>query len=93
MTAEAVSRDLYCHTLVKSNLSRDFPLFSSRFMGKCQRRSILSRKPSAPACLADTYHTAGPTDKNLTTPEGSLHFLCAFMLTLHLTSVENLQIR
>lgn len=62
MTAEAVWWDLHClHTLLESNLSRDF-LFVSVFMGRCQSaaelvssegsQSIFSLQPSALVGLA-----------------------------------------
>lgn len=66
MTEEIVWKDLHCHTLLKSNPSRDL-LFPSVFMGKCQRgarlggvtfssahsQSIFSLQRSAPVRLAD----------------------------------------
>lgn len=61
MTAEAVWWDLHCHTLLESNLSRDF-LFVTVFIGKCQSaawlvssegsQSIFSLQPCALVCLA-----------------------------------------
>lgn len=62
MTAEAVWRDLYCHILLKSNLSWDFLFLcvygevsecSHTGQGYISPESIFSLLPSAPVCLAD----------------------------------------